>query len=167
MQEPHSMLSYMHDLSSLDIRWHVDLHHEHQKALGMRDIGFLTSLPHPRCSQCRENLVEVGISRVLGHGRCVDDITVRQNHFHADAPLISLTLLGEHDADAAMVQGFVNGVTGEARGNMLAGVATFVGVPRQPLEDHARFNDDGMTHFIDLDQMIHALHIYHDTSSYR
>ena len=96
---------------------------------------------------------------MLGHGQGVDNIAVGQNHFHAQALVVDLAILGGHDADAAMAQSAADGAAGEAAGDMLAGVALLIGVPLELLEDHAGFSGDGVGVQINGDQLVHTLHI--------
>ena len=50
---------------------------------------------------------------------------------------------------------------------MHGGIAPFVGMPLQLLEDHARFRCNSVGLFIYLKQAVHALCIQNDTASHR
>ena len=113
-----------------------------------------------------KNLVQVGTGGVLWHWQGVDDVAVGQHHFQTDALVVNFAVFGRHNANAPMAQSAADGAAGQAGGNVLAGIALFVGVPFQLLKDHARLGGDGAAYLVNLNQAVHALHVHHDTAGH-
>ena len=101
---------------------------------------------------------------MFGYGQGVDDIPVGQHHFHADALVVNFAVLGGHDSDSPVPERSADGPAGQAGGNVLAGISPFISVPLQLLENHAGFCGDRAADLIHFNQVVHALHIHHDSA---
>ena len=115
-----------------------------------------------RALAAKEHHREVRARRVARDGKRADDLAGRGDDFQGHHHVLDLAVLRREDASSAVREEAADRGARDGRGKMHRREPFLVAAPLEVLRDDAGLRGDGERLLVDLDDLVHALHVEDD-----